>query len=186
MANLTDSDLMEMGVKRKRSFSWPAVLLVITLAAAGGFVVAMYLPLQRAHDRIEAEYLAQAPKLAELRDALNATKAELEKVDKRREELQDQEDARKSAKDAGKAAFKELKTTLANELAKPIFKKDVTVLYGPTRVRVKLKGGLMKPNTTELTGDGKATLCKAAKAIQAKDKLVVAVIGHTKGDKAAL
>jgi len=115
MDNLTDSDLLEMGVKRRRSFSWSALLLVLTLVAAGGFAVSVYLPLHRAHGTLQAEYSALATKARELDDALQATKAELDKVDKRREELQEAEDARANLRKTGKENFNELKTILADE-----------------------------------------------------------------------
>jgi len=182
MDNLTDSDLLEMGVKRKRNFSWSALLLVLTLVATGGFVVSGYLPLYRAHATLQSEYSALAPKARELDDALVATKAELEKVDKRREELQDAEDARANVRKTGKENFKELKTILADELAKPIFRKQVVVLYGPTRLRVKFKGGLFKPNSVDISPAGQKDLCKVAAAIEKKQKLEVTVVGHTAKD----
>lgn len=182
MDNLTDSDLLEMGVKRKRNFSWSTLLFVLTLVAAGGFVVSGYLPLHRAHATLQAEYSTLAPKARELDDALQATKAELEKVDKRREELQDAEDARASLRKTGKENFKELKTILADELAKPIFRKQVVVLYGPTRLRVKFKSGLFKPNSVDVSPGGEKELCKVATAIEKKKKLKVAVVGHTAKD----
>lgn len=185
MDDLSDGDMLEMGVKRRRGFSWPVVLLVLTIVAAAGFVVSFHVPLVRAHAQLNTEYNTLAPKARELDDALKATQEELKKVDQQRQELQDQEDARARARDAGKDAFKDLKTTLSNDLAKPMFKKQVSVLYGPTRLRVRFKDGIFKPNSLDLTPAAtKDLLCKAASAIQKKSGLNVAVVGHTSSGKA--
>lgn len=182
--SISDAELAELGVRRKPQIRLAPFALVLVLIGVAVFLFSYYLPLQNAHKLLQTEYSKLAPQAAELDDALKATRTELGKVDKRREELQEQVNTTTRAGNYKTQQLALLEKGLAGSLTKALQRKLINVVREQDTLRATFSNQLLfQPHSFKLTPHASTLLCTASKEVAKDQGLRLAVVAHAKEEK---
>jgi flagellar motor protein MotB len=163
---MADDDFVAVAAP-KRSRAWP-MLGGLLLVGSVGFVVSYYLPLFRAHQTLNKEYVRLAGHSREQGEKLEQTVAALRRTASERDELKAKREKEALELAAGRQSLASLEKELRVELADALTKKLVVVSGSDQAVEIALQSAsLFRRDAAAPTPQGQELLCRIAKVLSA-------------------
>jgi chemotaxis protein MotB len=171
--DFADSDLGPYA--KPRGTRWGRVLVGLLGVGVATFVAAYYLPLYRAHQKLDEQYRELAQKSQTLSDSVSKTNAELTVATKERDQLRAERDQRLSTQKGAALEQEGARATLASKLDKLVKKNAVAIVESGGTLLVALDSALLfQPQRLELAPTARGVLCDIVKGSGAKSLAVSA------------
>ena len=169
--DLADADLGPYA--KARGTNWARVFSTLLVVVAATFVVAYYLPLYRAHQRLGEQYRELSQKSQSLSDSASKTSMELKTASDQRAALQAEHDQEESAKKSAAEQQERVRAALNVKLDKLVKKNSAAVVLNAGSLFVALDSALLfQPQKLDLTPTARTVLCDVVKAGEAKSWVV--------------
>lgn len=169
--DLADADLGPY--TKSRGTRWGRVFSGLLVIATLTFVVAYYLPLFRAHQKLAQQYRDLDARAQGLSDTVSKTQVELKTASAQRDQLQGEHDRLASAKKSDTEQLERMRGTLTTTLEKLLKKGSAAVVLSGGSLVVALDSALLfQPQKLELTPSGRTLLCDVVKSTAAKSVAV--------------
>ncbi|MEP7053173.1 MAG: hypothetical protein ABJB12_22600 [Pseudomonadota bacterium] len=183
--DLADSDLGPYA--QSRGTRWGRVFVGLFVVGAATFVAAYYLPLYRAHQKLDAQYRDLAQKSQTLSDDAAKTTAELNAALLERDHLRAERDQKLSAQNSAAGHQEGARATLASKLDKLVKKNAVAIVANGGTLLVALDSALLfQPQRLDVTPAARGVLCDIVKSSGAKSLAVGASMAPGSAVPAAL
>ena len=169
--DFADSDLGPYA--KPRGTRWGRLFILLLLVGAATFVAAYYLPLYRAHQKLDAQYRELAQKSQTLSDGASKAQAELTAATQERDQLRADRDQKLSAQKDVASQQEGVRATLASKLDKLLKKNAAAVVSNGSTLLVALDSALLfQPQKLDLTPAAHGILCDIVKGSTAKSLVV--------------
>jgi chemotaxis protein MotB len=180
-----DSDLGPYA--KSRGTRWGRVFIGLLLVGAATFVAAYYLPLYRAHQKLDVQYRELAQKSQTLSDSVSRASAELTAAQHERDQLRAERDQKLSAQKDVASQQEGVRATLASKLDKLVKKNSVAIFANGSTLLVALDSALLfQPQRLDLAPAAHGVLCDVVKGSEAKALAVGASLAPGAAVPAAL
>jgi chemotaxis protein MotB len=174
-----DSDVQAMRASMRPAAGavrWGKVLTGTLIVACVTFVFAYYLPLERAHTRLNQRFSELQAQVGSAHQALEESRKQARAVAEKQQALESESDQAKQAEKARALASHALKSALETKLQKPLAKDQAAIGLAGARAVASLSFAyLLTPGKLELSPPGKLALCGVASASNDRSIRVIAV-----------
>ncbi|MEO8903638.1 MAG: hypothetical protein ABI488_15260 [Polyangiaceae bacterium] len=171
--DFADSDLGPYA--KRRGTRWGRVVLGLLAVGAGTFVGAYYLPLYRAHQKLDEQYRELAQKSQTLSESASKTQTELSAATTERDQLRADRDQKLSAQKDSASQQESARATLTGKLDKLLKKNAAAVVTSGNTLLVALDSALLfAPHRLDLTPAAPGVLCDVVKGAAPKSLVVSA------------
>ena len=165
--DLADADLGPY--VKPRGTSWGRVFMGLLVIGTATFVVAYYLPLYRAHQKLGDQYRDLTTRAQGLSETVSKTQSELKSTTGDRDRLQGDHDRLESAKKSDGDQLERARAALTTKLDKLVKKGAAAVVVNGGALTVALDSAvLFQPQKLDLAPAGRTLLCDVVKSTEAK------------------
>ena len=169
--DFADSDLGPYA--KPRGTRWGRVFVGLLLVGAATFVGAYYLPLYRAHQKLDEQYRELAQKSQTLTDNASKAQADLSAATQERDQLRADRDQKLDLQKDVASKQESVRATLASKLDKQLKKNAAAIVSSGSTLLVALDGALLfQPQKLDLTPAAHGVLCDIVKGADAKSLVV--------------
>src|SRR3954464_3300491 len=161
--DMADTDLGPYA--KSRSTPWGRVFFGLLFIVTATLIASYYVPLYRAHRRLDAQYRELVQKSQARSDGVSKAQLALKTVTEQRDRLQAEQDQHENAQKADADKVERLRTTLATKLDKLSKKGSAAVAVDGSSVVVALDSAfLFVPQKLDVAPGARSVLCDAVKA----------------------
>lgn len=180
-----DSDLGPYA--KPRGTRWGRVFVALLLVGAATFVAAYYLPLYRAHQKLDEQYRELVQKSQTLSDSESKSLAQLTAATQERDQLRAERDQQLNAQKSATLQQDGVRATLSSKFDKLVKKNAVAIVASGGTLLVALDSALLfQPQKLEVTPAARGILCDIVKGSEVKSLAVSASMAPGSAVPAAL
>jgi len=164
---------------KSRGTNWARVFTALAFIAGATFVVAYYLPLHRAHQKLGEQYAELGQRAQGQAEAAAKTRTELQATTQQRDTLQAEHDQRESAKKSDSERQARVKAALDTKLDRFVKKGSITVVPSAESLIVAFDPALLfAPSKLDIHPGGRTLLCDVTRVAQPKSLTVRATLAE--------